>query len=129
MKVLIVEDSRLLRERIEKILSSIENVEVVGFVDSSESALQAIAMQQPDLLLLDLALAKGSGVDVLQRAQVYLPKLTIMVLTNYAYQALRGACLRMGARYFFDKSTEFEEAIETITSLALKVHTAPNEQA
>jgi two-component system response regulator DevR len=109
-----VEDSTELRSRIEGELAHIAGIEVVGFSDRAVDAITRIRRLEPDLVVLDLQLAEGSGIDVLRKLSSHDEPPTFIVLTNHSDSGFRKLSLRAGAHYFFDKSTQLEEFIEFI---------------
>jgi DNA-binding NarL/FixJ family response regulator len=60
----------------------------------------------------------ATGLEILPIIKHFSPPPMVLVLTNYATSRHREACTKLGADYFFDKSTEFEKAIEVIENLA-----------
>jgi two-component system response regulator DevR len=117
MRIFIVEDSVIVRGRIIVMLSSIEGVSICGMSGIMDEAIKAIAKEKPDVVLIDLKIFGGSGMDVLKNVKEGSPSTVTIVLTNYPYQQYREKCSELGADYFFDKSTEFEKAFEVIASL------------
>ncbi len=109
LKVFLVEDSALLRERLEAMLASIHGSITVGSASGADDALQAILASGADTVVLDLHLAQGSGMEVLRALSERAPQVQVYILTNYPNDAYRRAAERLGARGFFDKSTEFEQ--------------------
>lgn len=107
MRVFLVEDSAALRGRLEAMISAIPGAQLTGHADTAQAAVQAILAAPPDVVVLDLRLAQGSGFDVL-RAVANLPGLVVYVLSNFSGAADRSAAARLGAAAFFDKTTEFE---------------------
>ena len=103
-----MEDAPLLRERLEALIVSIPGTRVVGHADGAQAALRGILAERPDVVVLDIHLADGNGFDVLRglRAAQFAPE--IHVLTNYPLDSYRQAAERLGARGFFDKSTQFD---------------------
>lgn len=125
MRVFVVEDSPSLRERLNRTLSSIQGVEVVGHAATAADAVERIARFNPDTVILDIRLSEGNGLQVLEAVRAgdaehrQLTKhLTMIVLTNYPYPQYRKRFLEAGADYFFDKSVEFEQVIETLKHLS-----------
>ena len=108
MKVFLVEDAPLLRERLEALIRSIPDTQVVGHADGAQEALRGILAERPDVVVLDIHLADGNGFDVLRglRAAQFAPE--IHVLTNHPLDGYRQTAERLGARGFFDKSTEID---------------------
>jgi DNA-binding NarL/FixJ family response regulator len=104
-----VDDSIELRNRIAGELDKLAGIEVVGFSDRAGDAIRQIRMMEPDLVVLDLQLAEGSGIDVLRELSNEPP--LVIILTNHSDSRFRELSLRAGARHFFDKSTQMEEFI------------------
>lgn len=111
-----VEDSVELRRRIEGEFTQLTGIEVVGFSDRADDAIRQIRSLAPDLVVLDLQLAEGSGIDVLRGLSSGVAPPTFIVLTNHSDSRFRKLSLRAGAHHFFDKSTQLEEFIEFLKS-------------
>lgn len=118
MKLFVADDSSIIRERILRLLTNIPNAQVVGQAADGVETLRGIPETSPDLVILDLKMPKGDGLEILPLIKGLPLPPKVMVLTNYATQRHRAACTKLGADYFFDKSTEFEKAIEVIEDLA-----------
>jgi DNA-binding NarL/FixJ family response regulator len=116
--VFLVEDSIQVRRQLVALIGTIIGVKVVGEADDSSSALRGIEASQADVAMVDLHLKEGSGMDVIKAlARGSRPVITI-VLTNHATKPVREACLSAGANHFFDKTSEFSLALDTIAALA-----------
>ncbi len=109
MKVFIADDSPVVRSRLVRMLSEYPNVEVIGQAGDAPEAVEAIDRLQPDVLILDIRMPSGSGIDVLQAVKSHQPSLLVIMLTNYPYPQYRAKSLEAGADYFFDKASEFEK--------------------
>lgn len=110
MKVYVVEDSAVVRERLLEMIREIEDVEVVGEAETFAAAVRGILDSRPDVAVLDIKLADdgGSGIDVLAEVKKRLPAMRAIVLSNYATPQHMKASADAGAEYFLDKSAEFE---------------------
>jgi DNA-binding NarL/FixJ family response regulator len=118
-KVLIVDDSRIVRERLAGLISELPTVEVIGDAGNVADAVKKIRRLRPHIVVLDIAMPGGNGIQVLEAIRrLRQPRTHIIMLTNFAQQAYRERCLELGAEYFFDKSAEFQEAVETIQELS-----------
>ena len=108
MEIFLVEDSAPVRARLAEMLAAIPGATVVGTAESAADAIRDILAKRPDVVVLDIHLAEGNGFDVLRglRAAQFLPE--IHVLTNYPLEGYRQTAARLGARGFFDKSSEFD---------------------
>jgi DNA-binding NarL/FixJ family response regulator len=109
MKVYVVEDSPIIQERLVAMLRDIPGVDVVGVADSSTEALAGIALHRPDVAVVDLRLREGNGIEVMQGIRQVSAGTTVMVLSNYASLIVQRRCKDVGAHYFFDKTTEFDQ--------------------
>ncbi len=121
-EVFIVDDSTSIRLRLNEMLRRMSDVSVVGEADSANAAVDGILRTHPDSVLLDLNLMGKSGMDVLRTVHGQAPDIVFVVLTNHSEPQYRRACARAGARYFLDKSTEFERVREVIAEIAATRH-------
>ena len=108
MQVFLVEDSPIVGERIEALLAEVPGIQIVGRAAGAATAIRDILDLRPDLVVLDVQLAEGSGFDVLRALHARAPELDVIMLTNYSADPYRQIAERFGARAFFDKSKEFE---------------------
>ncbi|MDE2419379.1 MAG: EAL domain-containing protein [Burkholderiales bacterium] len=114
MKVVIIEDSELIRNQLVRIISSQPRVHVVGVTGEEEAAVQMILELKPDTVLLDLSLSPGSGLRVLKRIRAAKCASRVLVLTNNADEAIKKQCHAEGISGFFDKSTEAEICLQQL---------------
>jgi DNA-binding NarL/FixJ family response regulator len=128
MRVLVVDDSRLVRQRLLSWLSDTARIEL-GEAAAPCEVLERLGAIATDVVLLDLhfagaagrSAANGSaalGLELIDRIKSALPRALLVVLSNAASEPHRRECLRRGADYFFDKSLEFERAIQLVASRA-----------
>jgi DNA-binding NarL/FixJ family response regulator len=108
MRIFVSEDSPEIRKRLVAMLRRVPGVSVVGEAESVRAAIAGVLSTASDVLLLDLQLADGSGLDVLSSLKVKHPALRVIVLTNFATAQHRQASLAAGADVFLDKSQEFQ---------------------
>ena len=117
-KVFLVEDSPMLRTRVQAMLGSIPGAAMVGHADGAQQAIEAILAARPDAVVLDLHLKEGNGFDVLRAVRTSAPDIAFYVLTNHPVEGYRVTAERLGARGFFDKSHEFERLREALVAAA-----------
>jgi DNA-binding NarL/FixJ family response regulator len=117
MKVFIADDSQVMRERIIEMLSELPEIEIIGQAQDGIEATNLIEKLNPDVVILDIRMPRGNGMDVLQNIKKNNPALIVIMLTNYPYPQYRKKCMASGADYFFDKSTEFEIVTEVLKEL------------
>jgi DNA-binding NarL/FixJ family response regulator len=106
LRVFLVEDSPLIRERLDAMVIT-AGAAPVGFASSVGAAIDAILLSRPDLVILDMQLADGTGFDVLRALRAQAPEIDVYLLSNFAADPYRQLAERLGARGFFDKSREF----------------------
>jgi len=128
LRVVIVEDSAIIRARLSEALSEIPNVAIVGQVATEADALAILAQAKWDAAVLDLQLKQGTGLGVLKSlARGTRPANTkIIVFTNYAFPQYRDRSMLLGADYFFDKSREFHRVREVLLTLAAGGSSGPH---
>lgn len=123
MRVLLVEDSALIRDAIVDTLSGNSSIKFEGFAATQDDAISLLNEREFDLMLVDIELAKGNGFEVLKAVQqddYAHAKPVCIMLTNHAYTHYRQQAQNLGVDYFFDKSMDFDLAIETIETEASK---------
>lgn len=120
MDVFLVEDSPPVRVRLSALLAAIPGATLVGFAEAADEAVQSILDQRPEVVVLDMHLKQGTGLDVLRGLQGKSNGTEIYVLTNYALEAYRQAAERLGARGFFDKSRDLPLLRDALAARAAK---------
>jgi DNA-binding NarL/FixJ family response regulator len=118
MKIVIVDDSPIIRARLITMLDDIDSLEIVGQANSGQEAIDVVSRLNPDAMVLDIRMPGLTGVDVLERLKKTNPRMLIIMMTNYPYQQYRERCMAAGADYFFDKSTEFDKIIGVFAEAA-----------
>lgn len=116
-KIFIVDDAASIRKNLKRLLSGLNNIEIIGEAGSIASAKSFLTNNKPDLTLLDLNLTDGSGYEILSFIKNSNNPHKVIILTNYSAKQYKQKSIKIGADYFFDKSTEFEKVIDLIKSL------------
>jgi|SRR5262245_36622581 len=115
MNVFVVEDAPEVRKRLVTILHSIAGVTVVGEAESVRGAVDGVLASAADVMLLDLQLVGGSGLDVLAAVRPQRPALYVIVLSNFSNaRQYRDASLAAGADVVLDKTREFGRVREIL---------------
>ncbi|AEE15283.1 two component transcriptional regulator, LuxR family [Thermodesulfobium narugense DSM 14796] len=114
-KVLIVDDHALLREGLKFLISqSKEDFEVVGETPSASEALKLVKKLKPDIVILDLSLSDGSGLDIIEPIKKISQNTKILVLSMYQDESVIVQTLKEGASGFIPKSEVSEECIQAL---------------
>ncbi|MDM0015830.1 response regulator [Variovorax sp. J22P168] len=114
LSVFLVEDNQKIRDHLIPALAEMGSASVMAVAGSEDEAIDWLARHKGewDLAVVDLFLEQGSGLGVVKWCQGREPTQRVAVLTNYAAESVRKACLAAGADAFFDKSTQLEEFFE-----------------
>jgi len=109
LRVLLVEDSAIIREHLIEAIATSPRIKVVGYEETESGAVEKLQRDECDVIILDLGLAEGNGSQVLKSARsdiAYCP--VVVVFTNYSNPAQRRKMMKLGADYFLSKSEDFE---------------------
>jgi len=117
VKVLVVEDSPIVRERLIALLAELSNVVIVGQAADGFSAQALFRQHRPDAVVLDIQLPGLNGMDLLAEFKREQPSCVVIVLTTYPFKEFRNRCAALGADHFLDKAMEFERVTEVLSTL------------
>lgn len=108
----------MVRQRLEALLAEVPGIEIVGRAADADTAIRDVLQLRPNLVLLDIQLAKGSGFDVLRELHARAPEVDVVMLTNYSADPYRQIAERFGARGFYDKSKDFDRVRDVVAQRA-----------
>jgi two-component system, OmpR family, response regulator len=109
LSVLLVEDSKVLAERLSEMLSGISGLALTAVVDTEAAALGVVEEGAIDVVLLDLHLRQGTGFGVLRGLTRHAKRPVVVVLTNYDLAEYRRTATALGAEYFLDKVRDVDQ--------------------
>jgi len=117
MKVLIVDDSKIVCKGLQQMLTGVPGIDIVGQAYNGKDAITSISELKPDVVILDIRLPDLSGIEVLKDIRAKKLSTLVIMLTNYPYPQYRKKCEELGADYFFDKVTEIDKIYDTLKQL------------
>jgi DNA-binding NarL/FixJ family response regulator len=117
IKVFLADDSALIRGQIAQLLDA-EPIAIVGEAATPQASTAAILASRPDVVVLDVQLEGGAGLEVLRAVRALVPGIAFVVFSNHAGPAYRRRYLGEGASRFLDKSTEFDQLGAAVTAAA-----------
>ena len=120
MKLLIVDDSALLRKRLTYMITEFIGIKNIEQAEDVPTAIEAIRKEKPDVVVLDIQMPGGSGIDVLKAIKTDEKRPVFIVFTNYQYPRLRRQCLAAGADFFLDKSFDYNKMFGVLKKLKEK---------
>lgn len=117
MKIMVVEDSREILERIVLVLNEMVGKNSVIAVDCVNQAISQIPEHRPNIILLDLLLPDGHGFDVLKMVKTHYWHTEVLVMTNDPNEQYEKRALKLGASHFFDKARDFNQMFTVIADI------------
>jgi DNA-binding NarL/FixJ family response regulator len=117
LKILLVEDSSVLVERLCELFGQMPGVDVVATVDSEQDAIASMQRQPVNVVVVDLQLRQGTGFGVLRHAAASSPRPATIVLTNYDLPEYRRQAMALGAQHFLDKARDYDRLVELLGEL------------
>ncbi len=122
IRAILVEDSHVIRDSLIQTLAELANTEVVAWGADPAEARQALTdwHGQWEVIVIDLFLASGTGLDVLKVIRQREPWQKAFILSNYATADMRRRCFELGADGIFDKSTEIEMFLDRCVAIDRK---------
>ncbi|MEJ8836062.1 response regulator [Ramlibacter sp. AN1133] len=115
LKVFLAEDSAPIRERLHGVFAR-AHMDVIGEAATPEGAIDQILALHPDVVVLDVQLEGGTGMQVLKAVRQADPKVAFVVFSNSSTGVYRNRYLKEGATSFVDKSTEFDQLPQAVAS-------------
>ncbi|HTH95679.1 MAG TPA: response regulator [Rhodocyclaceae bacterium] len=96
-------------------IEDIAGVQIIGEVDAEDQALAVLEEFHPDVVIIDLELTQGSGLNVLR--QIYTQPeryrgLNAVVFSNHVHASVRERCRMLGAAAFFDKTFQMDDLLD-----------------
>ena len=117
LRVLLVEDSLALREAFRGFFRGLPAVRELQEVEKAAEALELLAAAPPDILILDLTLREGNGLEVLARVRALGLSCRVLVFTSHDADSVRERCLAAGADRFFSKSRQHRELLQELREI------------
>lgn len=119
IRVLLVDDQRLMRDGMKTLLSLEADLQVVGEAGNGQEACQAALSLRPDVILMDIRMPGMNGVDATREIRHALPQVKVLVLTTFDDDALVMDALREGAAGYLTKDLPAEEIAAAVRSVQL----------
>jgi DNA-binding NarL/FixJ family response regulator len=119
-RLLIVDDSEQIRSRLRALLNSVPGVTCICEAQTLGQALDSVRLEPPTLVILDMSLPDGLGMQIIQPLKRLAPAVLIAVLTMHAHVGIRKHCLALGADWFFDKFTDIDALLEVVRQHAAR---------
>jgi len=116
-KLLIIDDRETVRQALEARLSHAPEIELVGSTGSSQEGVQAALELDPDIVLLEIKMADGKGLDTCRQIAQANPSTAVIILTSYVDEDERQAAFQAGASSYVLKDIDSQRLIRAIETL------------
>jgi two-component system, NarL family, response regulator DevR len=114
LSILLVDDHEVVRLGLRSLLDHHPGFEVIGEASAEAEAVQKALELRPDLILMDIRLSGGSGVDACQQIMLEMPETKVVMLTSYAEDEMLFAAIRAGAAGYVLKQVGSNDLIRSI---------------
>lgn len=119
IRVLIVDDQDVVRHGLGVILRHQPDMEVVGFAADGQDALDQVAAQQPDVVLMDLKMPRMNGIQATRQIARQYPAVKVVVLTTYDGDEWVFNAIRAGASGYLLKDSDSREIVAAVQGAAV----------
>jgi DNA-binding NarL/FixJ family response regulator len=117
IKVLIVDDHKIMREGLSKLLRNKANIDVIGEAENGREALSMVKAFSPDVVLMDVALPELNGVEATKIIKAESPQINVIALSSHGGREFVTGMLGAGATGYLLKDCAFDELVEAIQSV------------
>ena len=114
MKIIICDDQAVVRDGLEMLLTLEKDIEVIATAQDGAEALEQVAQQQPDLVLMDLKMPGMNGIEATRQIRARYPEVRVLVLTTYDDDEWIFDAIRAGASGYLLKDTPREKVVEAV---------------
>lgn len=118
IKILIADDHAIVREGLKQILSDTKDMTVAGEAATAREALSLSARRSFDVVLLDISMPGGGGLEVLKQLKSHKPRLPVLVLSMYPEEQYALRVLKAGASGYLSKEGAPGELIQAVRKVA-----------
>lgn len=118
IRVAIVDDHEVVRVGLASLLEDDEDIRVVALASTASDAVAAVQRSRPDVLILDVRLPDGNGIDLVAGVKAASPSTRVLVLTSYTGDDTIAAAVVAGVDGFASKTTDAESLVRTVRDLA-----------
>lgn len=129
IRVVIADDQRVVRDGLAMLVGLMDGIDLVAAAADGSEAIEAVAREEPDVVLMDLRMPDTDGVEATRQIRSTRSDTQVLVLTTYADDASLFPALQAGARGYLTKDATAEEIEEAIRALAAgRTHLDPQIQ-
>ncbi len=117
IRILLVEDHVVVREGTRRLLEAETDLKVVGEAGDGEEAVRLATQVEPDVVIMDVAMPKLSGIEATKQIKAILPSVAVLILTGYDYDEYIFSLLEAGAAGYLLKNVSGDELVNAIRAV------------
>jgi DNA-binding NarL/FixJ family response regulator len=118
MKAFLVHDANVVRDRLVELISELPGFEVAMEGNEGGEAFENILQKKPDVVIVDVQLRHGGGLNLIHRLSSHAPAPVLIALASAASPLYRQKCMAAGAVHFFDKARDQDALIATLAGMS-----------
>ncbi len=117
IRIFLVDDHQLVRDGIKALLISADDLSILGEASSGKECFEKIALEPPDILILDISLPDTNGIEITKRITAEYPDTRVLILSMYTNEDFIFNSVKAGARGYLPKNTSREELLSAIHAI------------
>lgn len=116
-RILIVDDHSMVREGLRLRISAYADLEICGEATSEDEAMKLVEETNPQLIIVDISLKSGHGIELIKRVKARYPSIKMLVSSGFEESLYAERALRAGALGYLNKQDSGEKVIEAIRTV------------
>lgn len=117
IKIILVDDHRLVRDGIKALLTGTNNIEIIGEASDGKELIHLLISLRPDLLIMDISLPEVSGIELTKTICKEYPGIKVLMLSMYNSEDFILGSIKAGAKGYLPKNTSRNELLEAIYAI------------
>lgn len=117
IRIILVDDHKLVRDGIKALLTGIPDISIIGEAGDANELFTQLETLKPDLLIMDISLPEISGIEITKKIGSVFPGLKVLMLSMYTNEEFIINSLKAGAKGYLPKNTSREELVEAIYAI------------
>jgi two-component system, NarL family, response regulator DevR len=118
IKIMLVDDHEVVRQGLKALIEADEEMVVVGEADGVKSSIERAALVRPDVVVMDVRLTDGSGIEATREIRAQRPETRVIMLTTFADDDALFASIMAGAAGYVLKQVKSNDLVRSIRAVA-----------